>query len=218
MSTASQVAANQKNAQLSTGATTPAGAERSSKNATKHGLTSQTLIVSPEECHSYEAHVQHYMKHHKPATQNHRQLVQQLADSHWSVHQAFVLQTNAIALINALNRQMSEAGDPAATAAALAPATRQLNTFSIYETRRRRAAKEIQAELDAFEQEPVDEEVRNSNKPDPQPEIGFVYSAPETPAVPFDRQAAIDRILADSRDFVRRADLLEQQDLLAGIS
>ena len=93
------------------------------------------------------------MDHHKPTTQRHIQLVQQLADSHWSVHQAFVLQTNAIALINAITRQMSETGDPIATAAAIAPATRQLNTYSIYEGRRRRAAKAILEELTAFEQE-----------------------------------------------------------------
>ena len=169
MSTTAQTNANQLNAQKSTGPVTPAGADRSSKNATKHGLTGQTLIVSPEEREAYQAHVQSYMDHHKPTTQRHIQLVQQLADSHWSVHQAFVLQTNTIALINAINKQMSEAGDPIATAAAVAPATRQLNTYSIYEGRRRRAAKAIQEELDAFEQELAQ---------NPQPEIGSVCSTP----------------------------------------
>jgi hypothetical protein len=175
MSTNAQIAANQKNALLSTGATTTAGAERSSKNATKHGLTGQTLVVSPEERDSYEAHVQAYMDQHNPTTHYHCQLVQQLADGHWSVHQAFVLQTNTIALIDALNRQMSEAGDPAATAAALAPATRQLNTYSIYETRRRRAVKDIQAELVAFEQELAGEQSDGTN---PETDLGFVYSGP----------------------------------------
>jgi hypothetical protein len=171
---------NRENAQQSTGATTPAGTERSSKNATRDGLTGQTLIVSPEERESYEAHVQHYMDHHKPTAQKHRQLVQQLTDAHWSVHQAFVLQSNAIALINAISVHMSQSGDPAAIAAALAPATRQLNTFSIYETRRRRAAKEVQAELDAFEQELASQRqpAAKPNKPNPQPEIGFVCSNP----------------------------------------
>ena len=101
MSTANQIEANRQNARLSTGPTTPAGADRSSKNATKHGLTGQTLVISPEEREAYTAHVQSYMNHHKPTTQRHIQLVQQLADSHWSVHQAFVLQTNAIALSSA---------------------------------------------------------------------------------------------------------------------
>jgi hypothetical protein len=191
MSTQAQVTANQQNAQLSTGPVTPAGSERSSRNATKHGLTGQTLVISPEEREAYEAHVQSYMDHHKPIAQEHRQLVQQLADAHWSVHQAFVLQTNAIALINAISIQMSASGDPVATAAALAPATRQLNTYSIYEGRRRRAAKAIQEELDAFEQELADLR-RNANKPNPQPEIGSVCST----SAPVPTQAAEQEALA----------------------
>jgi hypothetical protein len=172
MSTNDRINANQLNAQKSTGPVTPAGLERSSRNATKHGLTGQTLVISPEEREAYQAHVQSYMDHHKPTTQRHIQLVQQLADSHWSVHQAFVLQTNAIALINAITKQMSEAGDPIATAAAVAPATRQLNTYSIYEGRRRRAAKAILEELTAFEAE-LAEQRRNAK-----PQIGSVCSTP----------------------------------------
>ena len=183
MSSTSQITANQLNAQKSTGPVTPTGLDRSSRNATKHGLTGQTLVISLEEREAYAAHVQSYMDHHKPATQRHIQLVQQLADSHWSVHQAFVLQTNAIALINAVTKQMSEGNDPIATAAAVAPITRQLNTYSIYEGRRRRAAKAIQAELDALEQELAEQQrtARIPNKPNPQPQIGSVYSPlPET--------------------------------------
>ena len=48
---------------------------------------------------------------------------------------------------------MSEANDLIATAAAIAPIARQLNTHSIYEGRRRQAAKAIQEELNALEQE-----------------------------------------------------------------
>jgi hypothetical protein len=188
MSSTSQINANRENAQKSTGPVTPTGLDRSSKNATKHGLTGQTLVISLEEREAYNAHVQSYLDHHKPATRRHIQLVQQLADSHWSVHQAFVLQTNAIALINAVTKQMSEGNDPIATAAAVAPITRQLNTYSIYEGRRRRAAKAIQAELDAFEQELAEQQraARIPNKPNPQPQIGSVYSEPLPPMSPKD--------------------------------
>jgi hypothetical protein len=190
MSTSAQIDANRENAKRSTGSTTPAGAERASRNSTKHGLTCQTLIVSLEERDAYEAHVQSYMHSHKPVSQEHRQLVQQLADGHWSIHQAFVLQTNGIALINAINKKMSaEDANPLDIAAALAPATRQLNTYSIYETRRRRATKAIKEELSLFEQTLAERQLRatpNFNKPNPQPEIGFVCSEPLSLLTPKD--------------------------------
>jgi hypothetical protein len=194
MTSNAQLNANRENAQKSTGATTPPGAERSSKNATKHGLTGQTLVVSPEERDAYERHVQHYMDHHKPTTQQHRQLVQQLADSHWSIHQVFVLQSNVMALINAITIQKAEEDDPLSLAVALPPLTRQLNTYSIYESRKRRAAKEIQQELDILEQERA-EQLRTiapiPNKPRQEPEVGFVYSgrAPLLTPKDFERMA-----------------------------
>mgnify|MGYP001189967967 CR=1 FL=1 len=49
MATPQQTAANQANAQLSTGPRTEAGKAASSQNARKHGLSSQYLPLSPEE-------------------------------------------------------------------------------------------------------------------------------------------------------------------------
>jgi hypothetical protein len=49
MATERQVAFNQRNALLSTGASTPEGKARSRANALKHGLTSDTLIVDSVE-------------------------------------------------------------------------------------------------------------------------------------------------------------------------
>src|SRR6202163_4084832 len=122
MSTNAQIKANQQNAKLSTGPITPAGLERSSKNSTKHGFTGQTLIVSPQEKESYDAHVAAYMAAHNPVDHHHKQLVQQFADANWSLHQIFVQQTNTMVLMNAIMAQMAEAGsDPLETAAAIAP-------------------------------------------------------------------------------------------------
>jgi hypothetical protein len=53
MSPAKQ-AANAANAQLSTGPTTAAGKARSSRNALKHGLTSQDLIVREDEQEEFQ--------------------------------------------------------------------------------------------------------------------------------------------------------------------
>src|SRR5277367_1039560 len=132
MPSTAQIAANRQNAKLSTGPTTEAGLERSSQNACKHGFTGQTLVITPQEKEAYEAHVQSYMDHHKPVDHKHRELVQQLADSHWSLHQIFTQQTNTMSLMTAIHLQLSEAADPVATAAAIAPISRTLNTLSTY--------------------------------------------------------------------------------------
>jgi chromosome segregation ATPase len=184
MSTNAQIAANQKNAQLSTGPVTVPGLEKSSRNSTVHGFTGQTLIITPQEKEAYDAHVAAYMAAHNVTEHKHRQLVQQLADSHWSLHQIFVQQTNTMALMTGVHLQMSEAGsDAIATAAAIAPVARTLNTLSTYESRRRRAAKTIQEELNALEQEiserrPAPNFPSNSTETKDEPEIGSVCSSP----------------------------------------
>src|ERR1700722_12607795 len=152
MSNTAQIEANRSNAQKSTGPATEAGKQKSSQNATRHGFTGLALIVTPAEKEAYEAHVQSYMDHHKPADHMHRQIVQQYADLHWSLHQIFVQQSNTMSLMNAVSLQMQQAGDPMATAAAIAPIAKTLSTLNLYETRRRRALKTVQEELQAWEQ------------------------------------------------------------------
>jgi hypothetical protein len=151
MSNTAQIEANRGNAQKSTGPTTEAGKQKSSQNATRHGFTGLALIVTPTEKEAYEAHVQSYMDHHKPADHMHRQIVQQYADLHWSLHQIFVQQSNTMSLMNAVSLQMQAANDTLATAVAIAPIAKTLSTLNLYETRRRRALKTVQEELEAME-------------------------------------------------------------------
>jgi hypothetical protein len=190
MSTTSQIEANRSNAQKSTGPTTEAGKQKSSQNATRHGFTGLALIVTPSEKEAYEAHVQSYMDHHKPADHMHRQIVQQYADLHWSLHQIFVQQSNTMSLMNAVSLQMQEAGDPMATAAALAPIAKTLSTLNLYETRRRRALKTVQEELFAREQAEAEAAaaLRKANKTQAPAETGFVRSAPPEPQTPFSEE------------------------------
>jgi hypothetical protein len=178
MSTTAQILANQKNAQLSTGPKTPEGLSTAAKNSTRHGLTGQTLILAPGEKEAYEAHVASYKIHHQPNTHQHLQLVQQLADLDWSIHQIFIHQSNTMTLMTAVTTQLVQAGDAVAAAAALAPLTRTLNTLSTYETRRRRARKSIQEELAELEAHLAEarQAARKSNEPKPKVEIGSVCS------------------------------------------
>ena len=88
------------------------------------------------------------MDHHKVSCHKHKQLVQQLADLDWSIHQIFVEQTNTIALMSEISAQVRESGaDAMARAAAIAPVARTLNTLNLYENRKRRAAARSMAAL-----------------------------------------------------------------------
>jgi len=202
MATKQQIEANQQNSQKSTGPVTQAGLERSSKNAIRHGFTGQSLVVTPAEKEAYEAHVAHYMAHHNPADHKHKELVQESADLHWSIHQIFVEQSNVMNLMNAVH--LHDSGDPLATAKAVASLARTLNTLSIYEGRRRRAAKSVREELAALEEAQAAQQRAEALAKPPQPseatkaepEIGFVHSEP-SPLTDFERcQAQSEAMIA----------------------
>ena len=83
MSSSAQIAANQRNAQLSSGPATAAGKAKSSLNAVKTGLTGRTVLLPGEDAALYEAHVSRFMTRHKPSGEDERNLVQSLADTEW---------------------------------------------------------------------------------------------------------------------------------------
>jgi hypothetical protein len=175
MATPQQIEANRKNSQNSTGATSQTGKERSSLNATKHGFTGQQLILSDAEKEAYEFHVLACMDEYAPKTQIETNLVQQFADLNWSLHQIAVQQHNLMSLINAMTEQLMKQGDLEALSKALAQPYRTLNTLGIYESRKRRAAKALEAELTAMlEARAIAIQAAAAAK------IGFVHSAPET--------------------------------------
>ena len=206
MSTNAQITANQQNAKSSTGPTTEAGKQIASQNACKHGFTGLSLIVTPAEKEAYDAHVQAYMDHYQPVDHMHRQVVQQYADLHWSLHQIFVQQSNTMSLMNAVATQLNAAGDPIATAAAIAPIAKTLNTLNLYETRRRRALKTVQEELDLLTQAAAEARAKLRAETAPSPEIGSVHSAPFQFANDAELEAAMDRM----REQIR---LLEAQEI-----
>jgi hypothetical protein len=181
MATPQQIEANRNNAQKSTGATSQTGKERSSLNATKHGFTGQNLVLSDAEKEAYEFHVLAFMDEYAPKTQIETNLVQQFADINWTLHQIAVQQHNLMSLINAMTEKLMKEGDLEALSKALAQPYRTLNTLGIYESRKRRAAAALQAELTAMlEAREAALKAAKQPKPAPQPEIGFVHSASGT--------------------------------------
>ncbi|MGA8027150.1 MAG: hypothetical protein WB992_08380, partial [Bryobacteraceae bacterium] len=75
--TPAQNAANQRNAQLSTGPTSEAGKAKSSLNAVKTGLTGRTVLLPGDDAALYEAHIAEFMKRLQPLTNEERTLARQ---------------------------------------------------------------------------------------------------------------------------------------------
>jgi len=136
-----QIEANRQNSQLSKGPSSPAGLKTSSQNATKHGFTGQTLVIAEAEREPYAAHVISFTTKYAPAEGVEANLCSQLADIHWSLHQISVQLVNMNALLVEATAEQRAAGAGAlATLTALAPTVKSINTFNLYDQRRRRAA------------------------------------------------------------------------------
>jgi hypothetical protein len=98
MPTSAQAAANQANAQLSTGPQTVEGKKRSSLNALKTGLTGRTVLMPGEDAQAYQDHICRYIDEFAPATAAEEELVQSLADTRWRLLRIPALEANLYAL------------------------------------------------------------------------------------------------------------------------
>jgi hypothetical protein len=191
MSTATQIEANRKNAQASTGPGTEAGKQKSSLNATSHSFTGQQIVLSAEEKVAYDTHCIAYLEQYQPKTHEENDLIQQYADQEWTLHQISVQQINVLALMNlTIARLMNEGVDLDTYNAVTAPFYKQLSTLGIYENRRRRAAATLASfqELAAQRQDELAEAAQTcttlkaQGKPFNPQEFGFVHSLPEIEA------------------------------------
>ena len=99
MATDSQIAANILNSQKSTGPS-PAGKEASSRNATKHGLSSYcnaTFFIMPEEDRdAYELLKTKMYEEHDPQSETENILVRRMYQSEWLRARAIRLQQSCI--------------------------------------------------------------------------------------------------------------------------
>ena len=95
MTSQSQIAANQRNAQLSTGPVTPQGKETASQNATKHSLSSTRVL--PSELPSLDQFLSHFSaKYAAAATDMERGLVRRLAELQVRVDRSLAAETAVI--------------------------------------------------------------------------------------------------------------------------
>ena len=83
MASPQQIEANRRNAQKSTGPTTPEGRAAVRLNGVKHGLTAATLILPGEKESDFEALLDSLQAEHAPTTPTEELLVRQLAMASW---------------------------------------------------------------------------------------------------------------------------------------
>ena len=87
---------NRENAQYSTGPKTDEGKHRSSLNALRHGLTSQTVLLPGEDPEQYRRHLASFEHDFRPFGADEHTLVQILADTSWRLHRVAVLEANLL--------------------------------------------------------------------------------------------------------------------------
>ena len=83
MSTSAQIAANQANAQLSTGPKTEEGKLKISLNALKSGLTGRTVLLPSDNVADYQNFLDHFSQTWTPAGLAESNLVQSIVDAEW---------------------------------------------------------------------------------------------------------------------------------------
>jgi hypothetical protein len=128
MSTANQIAANQANAQLSTGPKTETGKAASSQNSWKHGLFGVFRVLNTESQLAYQDLLQSLQSEYNPATPTEAILVERMAQHHWLRNRALQFQNHYL-----------ESGDESNA--------KQLSLFMRYESMHERAFHKCLADL-----------------------------------------------------------------------
>src|SRR5262252_5680370 len=96
MTTEKQILANRQNAERSTGPRTESGKRRSRRNAVRHGLTAETVIVSLEDAADYSAFERAIKSNYSPQTAIEGQLVSRLASLLWRLRRAVIVESGLL--------------------------------------------------------------------------------------------------------------------------
>ena len=193
----SQIAANQANAQKSTGPTSAEGKQRSSLNALKTGLTGRTVLMPGEDAEAYRLHCERLEDQFQPATSEEKELVQSLADLRWRLLRCSQLEHNLFALGRVEFAQTFD-HEPESVRSALIQAhtlrsyAKDLNNLSIQETRLDKRFQRELAELNRIQAERQEQErlalrqaaqlymqAKKENKPFNPAQLGFEFSIQE---------------------------------------
>jgi hypothetical protein len=108
MSTPAQIAANQANAQLSSGPKSAEGKAKSSLNAISTGLTGRTVLLPSDDAKAYSDHMANYFVRFEPATPEEEEIVQDIAQTKWRLNRIPHLEEDLWALGSVMFANMFE--------------------------------------------------------------------------------------------------------------
>jgi hypothetical protein len=91
-----QIEANRRNALGSTGPKTEDGKRRSRRNAVRHGLTAETVVVALEDIEDYHAFEAAIIADYDARTAVERELVLRLASLLWRIRRATAIETDLL--------------------------------------------------------------------------------------------------------------------------
>lgn len=156
MSSQPQIAANQGNAQLSSGPKTAEGRAKSSLNALKTGLTGHTVLLPTDDAELYEAKLLQQVDKFSPVGEAETALVQSLADTEWRLARIPGLEFGIFALAriefaDKFNDQPVNLRPGLIQAYTYIAYHRQLNNLSIQESRLNRQLVKIISDLAALQ-------------------------------------------------------------------
>jgi hypothetical protein len=169
---ASQLEANRRNAQLSTGPATDTGKTASARNAISHGLTSKHPVLPSESTEQYQQHLESYVEIYRPVGFEQIQMVAELADLRWRLRRVPIHEAGLFAI--EITRMLQENSDSikgftAEQLQAMAfdrlTERRVLQNLFSQEARLSRRADRLQTALNANRQEPNQQSKEVKNEP-----------------------------------------------------
>jgi hypothetical protein len=93
MTSLRQIESNRRNALKSTGPTTPAGKDRSRRNAIRHGMCAETVIAAGEDMEDYQSFEAAVTADYEATTAVERELVLRLASLFWRLRRATTIES-----------------------------------------------------------------------------------------------------------------------------
>jgi hypothetical protein len=127
MTSLKQIEANRHNAHRSTGPTSDAGKERSRRNATRHGLTAETVVEPLEDPEEYKAFEISITSEFDAQTAVERELVLRLASVLWRLRRSTAIETALLQIARPSEEMPADAVAATLSVLSLAKLTTETN-------------------------------------------------------------------------------------------